>query len=520
MGATGGAVLAGVGLYGGALRPLAPLVALTLFVAALRRRPPAFSPGAAVGFAFGLFAHAGALAFLATTAMRFSSVGRVGGAAAVLVTAAAQAAPYAAVGGLFAKFRPASATGEALLLAVLLHLATFAPGLFPWTAAVPLAHLPEAIQLASFFGERGLVFLLGALAVLLAFRRRDRNGAALAAPACAGGALLAIGLFGAGRLRSVEAARETAPRFPVALVDARIDAQLRWEAGHEARLLEALHAATRTAPVEAASPQEAPALIVWPEAAYPFVLPRGARREPIGPFAILPEGEATPVLTGLFLSTKRGTRTNAVVVAFPDGTLSEAAEKRHLVLFGEHVPFVATFPFLRRWFGLGVGIEAGGPPVTISVQNANIGTLVCFEDTLPDAGLELFQATKTPNLLINVTNDAWFTGTAESELHASAATFRAVELGRDLVRAVNGGVSTHITASGRRLATRDAAAGGALATTPVLLESPSVYARFGDRPLLLLDGLFAIGLLVGRWRTKRNEAPTAVDTSLRGGHDR
>ncbi len=503
----GGAVLAAGGLYAGPLRPLAPLIALTLFAQALGDAK-SVRRGAAIGFAFGATAQAVALAFVATTAMRFSSVGLLGGAAAVLLTAAAQALPYLAVGAVFVRFRPRSPAGSIAAFSILLHLATFAPGLFPWTAAVPLAHLPEAIQLAAFFGERGLVFALGANAMALASSRRGN----LSPLAFASGLLVAAATFGTWRVRAVEGERRTAPAFPVALVDARVDARGRWAAGTERGLLDALQTATRAR-------TKPGALVVWPEAAYPFVLPRGTRREPIGAFAILPTGESTPILTGLFLSTKQGTRTNAAVVAAPDGTLSTASEKRHLVLFGEQVPFVATFPVLRRWFGLGLGIEPGGPPVTISVQNANIGTLVCFEDTLPAAGRELFQADKIPNLLVNITNDAWFTGTAEPDLHLAAATFRAVELGRDLVRAVNGGTSAHVTASGRWAATRNEAVGGTLEATPVLLEKRTIYEQFGDGPLLVVDALLAGGLLFRRRRTKRNEAPTHVDTSLRGAQD-
>ena len=508
-GVLGGVLLAAGGLYAGPLRPLAPLIALTLFARALRDSK-SMRRGAAVGFAFGATAQAVALAFVATTAMRFSSVGLLGGTAAVLLTAAAQALPHAAVGALFVRFRRRSPAGSIAAFSILLHLATFAPGLFPWTAAVPLAHLPEAIQLAAFFGERGLVFALGAIAMALALASTRRGD--LSPLAFASGVLVAVGAFGRWRVQAIEEDRQAAPAFPVALVDARVDARGRWAAGTEQGLLEALQTATRAR-------TKPDALVVWPEAAYPFVLPRGTRREPIGPFAILPTGERTPILTGLFLSTKQGTRTNAAVVAYPDGTLSKASEKRHLVLFGEQVPLIRELPFLRRWFGLGLGIEPGGPPVTISVQNANIGTLVCFEDTLPAAGRELFQADKIPNLIVNMTNDAWFTGTAEPELHLTAATFRAVELGRDLVRAVNGGVSAHVTASGRWAATRSEPVGGALEATPVLLEKRTIYEQFGDGPLLVFDALVAGGLVLRRRRTKRNEAPTDVDTSQRGAQD-
>jgi hypothetical protein len=53
----------------------------------------------------------------------------------------------------------------------------------------------------------------------------------------------------------------------------------------------------------------------------------------------------------------------------------------------------------------------------------------------------------------------------------------------------------------------------------VLLEKRTIYEQFGDGPLLVFDALVAGGLVLRRRRTKRNEAPTDVDTSQRGAQD-
>ena len=109
--------------------------------------------------------------------------------------------------------------------------------------------------------------------------------------------------------------------------------------------------------------------------------------------------------------------------------------------------------------------------------------LVCYEDTLPEAGREAMEV--APNLLVNVTNDAWFFGSAESELHLRVATLRAVELRRDIVRAVNFGPTSWVDAAGRVRARALAGASRASSSAePALLETaPTLYARFGDAPL-------------------------------------
>ena len=109
---------------------------------------------------------------------------------------------------------------------------------------------------------------------------------------------------------------------------------------------------------------------------------------------------------------------------------------------------------------------------------------------MPDAGREAMQV--TPNLLVNLTNDAWFAGTAESSYHLLLSRLRSIELRRDLVRAVNYGPTTWIDAAGRIVAEIPGDAPGMLATHPALLERPfTPYARWGEWPLTVLMGVMA-----------------------------
>jgi apolipoprotein N-acyltransferase len=125
--------------------------------------------------------------------------------------------------------------------------------------------------------------------------------------------------------------------------------------------------------------------------------------------------------------------------------------------------------------------------------------LSCYEDTLPEAGREAMDA--APDLLVNLTNDAWFSGSPESELHLRLAALRAVELRRDLVRAVNFGPTSWIDATGRVRARSPADFSAVLATEPALLDGPAtLYARFGDAPWALAALLLGS---VAVWRARR-----------------
>jgi apolipoprotein N-acyltransferase len=127
------------------------------------------------------------------------------------------------------------------------------------------------------------------------------------------------------------------------------------------------------------------------------------------------------------------------------------------------------------------------------------GVLVCYEDMLPEAGREAMET--SPNLLVNVTNDAWFAGSSESDLHLRVATLRAVEARRDMVRAVNFGPTSWIDAAGRVRERASPDLPDVLSVQPALLESPATfYTHFGDTPLALV--LLALAN-VAVWRTAR-----------------
>jgi apolipoprotein N-acyltransferase len=102
-----------------------------------------------------------------------------------------------------------------------------------------------------------------------------------------------------------------------------------------------------------------------------------------------------------------------------------------------------------------------------------------------------------------VTNDSWFAGTQESELHLRTAVPRAIETRRDLVRAVNRGPTTWVDANGRIVARLDPAKGPQiLMTDPALLEAPlTLYSRAGEWPMFLLTAAIVLGLALRHKRT-------------------
>lgn len=352
---------------------------------------------------------------------------------------------YALGGFLAACARPALGPSLAAALSFWASL-RYGPRLFPYPLALPLVDLPALPQSADLLGVEGLgAALLGcAVGVANALRRKDLRAVALAISAP-----LALSAYGAWRASRVEGMRAQAPSLEVALVQPWVGAALRWDDAMRPRIHEHLQRVTRDGAVGAA-------LTVWHEGAFPYELPFGAGDDGAVAPAVLPGWEG-PLLFGAMArppSSDDPRRFNAAFVRTPDGRLRAPVAKRRLLPFGEYVPVASLWPAAHARVTDGGGVSPGPEPQRIRLGDREIGVLNCFEDTLPEAGAELAGA----DLLVNLTNDAWFDG-ANNDQHVLASRWRAIELRRDLVRASNAGRSAHVDALG---AVRDVAPQGAV----------------------------------------------------------
>jgi apolipoprotein N-acyltransferase len=222
-------------------------------------------------------------------------------------------------------------------------------------------------------------------------------------------------------------------------------------------------------------------------------MPRGRR-------AIVGNGVRGPVLFGLLTRARHEqAQHNAATLVDPDGRTQLPQAKLALLWFGETVPFGQYLPAVRRWFSRAGGLVPGDEVSLLSFQQARIGVLNCYEDTLPGIGRRL--AREKPNLLVNLTNDAWFGMGAEPELHLRLSAMRAVEARLDLVRAVNLGAPAWIDAAGIVRQRGEAERQSVMLVTPALNDqSPTLYTRAGDVPLLLL---LLAAIADAWWRTNR-----------------
>lgn len=460
-------------------------------------------PGALRGLLFGAAANIVALRFVPDVIARFTPLPYAAGILALVLLGLYQGLRFAA-GAVLTMHLQRHGVPRFLAFGLGILLSTFVPVVFPWSAAGGVTPWPVMVQLADLVGERGVTLLMALAAGLLAeavrLAREERARAAkLAALALALPLLTA--LHGVLRMRAVDERMAHAPHAHVSLVQPTTEASERWDPIRSEAIVDRLTNLTKSAE------KSAPDLVVWPEGAFPYALNEHSRNDLEGAYSILQPGVRGPVLAGVMIRARAGGEYNSVVLV-DHGHISPPYNKMHLLAFGEAVPFGDTFPWLKRMFAQSGGLIAGDAQRVFVVGPIRAAVLICFEDNLPEAGRDA--AAVDPNLLVNVTNDAWFFGSAEGELHLRLAALRSVELRRDLVRAVNRGPTSWVDASGRVRARWPADLPGALKTEPALLEGPTVYARLGDAPVLAFSTLLVLALVLRtklRGRQKNERAP-------------
>lgn len=147
---------------------------------------------------------------------------------------------------------------------------------------------------------------------------------------------------------------------------------------------------------------------------------------------------------------------NCGVLLDADGQLVGSYAKMYPVLFGEYVPLANRFPWLYRLTPLPAGLTAGRVPLSTTVAGQRLTCTICYETALPEAIRLLVKSCRAtnggPDVIANLTNDGWFWGSSELDMHLTAAIFRAVEVRTPIVIAANTGFSAAIDGCGRLLA--------------------------------------------------------------------
>ena len=398
------------------------------------------------------------------------------------------------VAGVLARRAPLALTFPPALIAVEKWRASGELG-FPWfqPGYSQHAYVP-VIQMASLGGVALVTLWIAILNVLL--WRALRGGARLRA--LLGFALLLTLPWVWGH-RVLEAAPR-GPATPVALIQGNIAGEIKWSGHHQNEILQAFLELSERA--VHATPR--PSLILWPETATGSYL----RKQLDQALAVTAFAARTgvPVFTGYadYVPAPDGTlkQYNAAGLFTPDGRPGLMYAKRHLVPFGERMPFQKLIPALGRLELGQAEWTPGTGPVLFPSAAGPFGCLVCFESIFGELAREDVQ--HGARWLVNITNDEWFGNSAALYQHAAMAVFRAAENHVPVARCANTGLTMMIDARGRVIARAATFTPAVLACAVPPCGPPTPFTRLGDWPSWLsVTALVALGLGAARTLTAR-----------------
>ncbi len=267
-------------------------------------------------------------------------------------------------------------------------------------------------------------------------------------------------------------------------------------------------------------------LVVWPEAATPFIY----EREPVYQLQLVAMANraGAPLLFGSpavrFDSDRKPFLLNSAYLLSPDGQLLGRYDKQHLVPFGEYIPLKSSLLFFLEKMVEGIGdFQAGPGPTTLSFQlkqsddggsarRVKFGVVICYEVIFPDLVRRI--AASGAEFLVTITNDAWFGDSSAPAQHFSMVVFRSVENHLAFARAANTGISGFIDPFGRIIAASPIFMETALQAAIPVRQTKTFYSRHGD---VFAYGCMVISLLFclyGIFGTKGAEPDAVAATPI------
>jgi apolipoprotein N-acyltransferase len=373
------------------------------------------------------------------------------------------------------------------------------PLLFPWYFGAVVHQLPALTQLAELGSPIavGLVIALCnyALAELwLAHHERRPKPWRLGAMML--GLLVLSAGYGLLRIREVDRIAAKAPKGRVGLVQANMGLmEKRRDRGEGLRRhVELSEKLLTQGPLD---------LIVWSETS----VAGGVYEQDAEAVyrQLFTERLPVPVLFGALLArdvadARKRTLFNSALMSDGRGHIVGRYDKHALLAFGEYLPLGSTFPILYEWSPNTGAFTPGDSMAALPAGPHRVSAHICYEDVLPGFVNDLVAASDA-ELLVNLTNDAWYGDTTQPWIHLALATFRAIEHRRYFVRSTNSGVSAVIDPVGRVLAHTETFELAALSHEVAYLKpARTPYEIYGDAPWWACSAAIAGLCLVPRRR--------------------
>ncbi len=351
---------------------------------------------------------------------------------------------------------------------------------FPWSLLgySQYQNLP-VIQIADITGIYGVSFLIvavnsGVAALFLKTPKERRTISRYLPGALSLTLLVAVILYGHYRIAEFS---HSSPGKTVrlSLIQGNIEQDAKWNPAYQEDVMKIYRDLT----LEEIGNN--PDMVIWPETALPFYLNGNPEKEK--ELISFVREISTPLLTGTMLVKKTADSqsfsvTNSAVVIDRDGKMTYRYDKIHLVPFGEYIPLKKFLFFIDKLVSVVGEFQPGREYIQARTKWGSFPVLICYEIIFPDQVRNFLK--DGGELIVNITNDAWFGRTTGPYQHFATAVLRAVENRRTLVRVANSGITAVVGPTGEILAETALFERTAVTLKAGIYETKSFYTRNGD----------------------------------------
>jgi len=343
-----------------------------------------------------------------------------------------------------------------LIAAVWTSIEYFFPFLFPYGIGNSQPDYLPIVQIFDIFGVYGLSFIIVLVNVAITRTIINRGGAPFPVKEVALSAVLVAAslAYGYVRIGQVDEEIAAAPKLRIGMVQANFDFLEKSESKEEVVTEKHKEMSLALKDVD---------LIIWPETSiqawFPtdskYLIVRDAPGVPymegkyfiVGGMSFTPKEENIEVLT-----SENVIQYNTAFLTDSEGRILSRYHKNKLLLFGEYLPFAKYFPAIKKISPASGDFTPGDEfdLFVIEDKGARIGPIICYEDILPPFSRKF--AEKGANLIVNITNDAWFGRTIAPYQHLFVSIPRSIETRKYMLRSTNTGISAIIDPVGRVVA--------------------------------------------------------------------
>jgi apolipoprotein N-acyltransferase len=275
------------------------------------------------------------------------------------------------------------------------------------------------------------------------------------------------------------------PTYTAAMIQPNISQEMRWDSASMFAIFQRMMEMTDTAIRSGAS------VIIWPESTVPLsYASTGFFRQAIESVS---RGAAVDIILGSVAedAAKPNGMWNAAFLV-SGGTTVGHYDKIRLVPFGEYVPLRRMLFFARKLVHEVGDFEFGGKDTPL-VGQLRYGPAICYEIVFPQ--IPRTQVIHGADVLVTITNDAWYDGTSAPRQHLNQARLRAVETDRYLLRAATTGISAFVDPTGRIVEELPMNRRGIITAHFQPRHSTTLYVRFGDWFAWIACALVAVSVL-------------------------